>query len=239
VHAPALTIPEIRRPSPQTHRPARSAALALVAAIAVHLAVLVVLLRQREPDPLSDEFTDAVSVEMVPLSALTLPSPLLPPPLPPANEPSPVVASPVPTTQAPVQQKPAPPPAAPGMIRPRTMLSARSLAGSRQTRLALRSLTSDTRVEQLCGLEAMEQVHAWQRDFQPDRMVVYAMGEPTMTGNMFEADGAAFRSRSLWYNIRFSCELTPDHARVAGFAFAVGAPVPRDNWEDHGLPAVH
>ena len=214
--------------------------LALLAAIAVHLAVLVVVLRQREPDALPDDFTDAVSVEMVPLSALAPPAPAEPPPGVPAVEPLPGGTAPQTVAPPPVAQPtPAPPPAAPGMIRPTNMLSARSLATNRQTRAAMRMLTSETRIEQLCGLEAMEQVHAWQRDYQPDRIVVYAMGEPTMTGNLFEADGAAFRSRSLWYNIKFSCELSADHARVAGFAFAVGAPVPRDNWEDHGLPAVH
>lgn len=212
--------------------------LALLAAMSVHVAVLVVVLRLREPDPLPDELADAVSVEMVPLSALSALSPPAPAPLPvapaPAAEPLPA-DTPPPAAATPA--KPAPP--RDDMIRPTTMLSARSLAASRQTRLALRTLAADTRIEQLCGLEAMEQVHAWRRDFQPDRIVVYAMGEPTMTGNLFEANGAAFRSHALWYAVKFSCELTADHARVAGFAFAVGEPVPRDRWEDHGLPAVH
>lgn len=217
-------------------------ALALVAALAVHLAVLLLIARQKEPDALPDEFSDAVSIEMVPLSALTG----LTEPTP--NEPTPVEPLPggtvpeavAPTPSTPPQPvQPAPPPITPGMIRPATMLSARSLAASRQTRVALRTLAVDTRVEQLCGLEAMEQVHAWQRDFQPDRIVVYAMSEPRMTGNLFEADGAAFRSRSLWYNIKFTCELTPDRARVTAFAFAVGTPVPREDWDEHGLPALH
>lgn len=243
VHAPAPSIPEIRLPHPEMGRPSKSMALALLTALAVHLAVLVVILRQRETDPLPDEFSEAVSIEMVPLSALTPPPPITPVPVP--AEPAPVETLPggtAPETAAPPpspQSKPAAPPVPPGMIRATTMLAARNLAGSRQARTAMRMLTSDTRVEQLCGLEAMEQVHAWQRDYQPDRIVVYAMGEPTMTGSLFEADGAAFRSRSLWYRIRFTCELTPDRARVTAFAFAVGAAVPREDWEDHGLPAVH
>jgi len=212
---------------------------ALLAAIAVHLAVLVIVVRLRGPDPLSDELAEAVPVEMVPLSALGPPPPVpavpvAPAPAAPGEETLPTDAPP-PTAAAPAT------PTQPreDMVRPTTMLSSRSLAASRQARLAMRTLASDTRVEQLCGLEAMEQVHAWQRDFQPDRIVVYAMGEPSLTGNRFEADGAAFRSRSLWYRIRFSCDLTTDHARVVGFAFAVGAPIPRDDWEEHGLPAVH
>lgn len=220
-------------------------ALALLAALVIHLAVLLVMLRQREPEPLSEELSGAISIEMVPLSALVPPT-LAPPEFtPPESAPSAptVPAEPLPGDSVPRTVQPSPPaqpePAQPGMIRPTIMLSARSLAASRQARAALRSLAADTRVEQLCGLEAMEQVHAWQQDFQPDRIVVYAMGEPRMTGNLFEADGAAFRSRSLWYRVKFTCELSPDRARVTAFAFAVGAPVPRAQWEDHGLPAVH
>ena len=53
------------------------------------------------------------------------------------------------------------------------------------------------------------------------------------------ADGAAFRSHDRWYDIRFRCEVGPDHAKVVAFEFEVGDPVPRKDWEDLNLPAVH
>lgn len=63
------------------------------------------------------------------------------------------------------------------MIRPATMLSGEALADprSRQARAALRQLAYFDRREQLCNLEAMEQIHAWRDEFEPERLVAYAM----------------------------------------------------------------
>lgn len=211
----------------------------LAAALALHLALAaaLMLLPAPVPPPAPEE---AIAVEFVPSSELlTAPArPLEPLPDTAPDAQASVPARPAPSRQTP--SRPAPPPE-PQMIRPSAMLSSRSLADprSRQSRLALRTLSDEDRAEQLCGLEAMEQVAAWRRDFRPDRLVAYARGEPKHDGNVVEANGGAFRSRSLWYAIRFRCELTPDRTRVAAFAFAVGEPVPRDEWEVDGLPAVH
>jgi type IV secretory pathway VirB10-like protein len=241
----ALPVPDI---SLRLRRPERgqdkALALALAVALVLHLAALAWLYEQPQPAPQPGVSSDAIAVEILPPSELPraarTPTPTRP------DTPRPVTPDAVPPAPPPAvapapSQATRPPPPEPEMIRPTTMLSARNLAGagSRQARLALRTLTDDTRAEQLCGLEAMEQVHAWRRDFQPDRLVAYAMGEPKPIANGIEADGAAFRSRSNWYRIRFRCELSPDRGRVAAFAFAVGDPVPRDEWEEHGLPAVH
>lgn len=214
--------------------------LALIVALALHLAIFAWLYEQPQPPPQPGMPSDAIAIEILPPSELPRPAPVPAAPAvsaaPDASLPGPSVAAPSPQPAA----RPSPPPQ-PEMIRPTTMLSARNLAtpGSRQARLALRTLSDDTRIEQLCGLEAMEQVHAWRRDFLPDRLVAYAFGEPKPIADGIEADGAAFRSRSGWYRVRFRCELSPDRARVTGFAFAVGDAVPRDDWEEHGLPAVH
>jgi hypothetical protein len=214
--------------------------IALIVALALHVAIFAWLVEQPQPVPQPGLPSDAIAVEILPPSELPHPLPAPAPepqPAPDAILPGPPATA-VPSTQR--TARPAPPPE-PDMIRPSVMLSARNLAsaGSRQARLALRTLSDDTRVEQLCGLEAMEQVHAWRHDFQPDRLVAYAMGEPKPIAGGIEADGAAFRNHSNWYRIRFRCELTPDREKVAAFAFAVGDPIPRDQWEEHGLPAVH
>lgn len=208
--------------------------LALIAALALHLAIFAWLYEQPEPAPQPGLPSDAIAIEILPPSELPRPAPI------PAAPAVPDASLPRPSATLPSAARRSPPPQ-PEMIRPTTMLSARNLAtpGSRQARLALRTLSDDTRVEQLCGLEAMEQVHAWRRDFLPDRLVAYAFGEPKPIGDGIEANGAAFRSRSGWYRIRFRCELSPDRTRVTGFAFAVGDAVPRDDWEEHGLPAMH
>ena len=130
--------------------------------------------------------------------------------------------------------RPAPEP----MVRPATLLSGNALADprNRAARRMLPQLAAAERMEQLCALEAMGQVHAWRRDFQPDRLIAYAMAPTEVAGNALTAEGGAFHSRSRWFRIRFRCELTPDHARIAAFAFQVGDAVPRDAWARYGLP---
>lgn len=124
------------------------------------------------------------------------------------------------------------------MVRPSRMLSGEALADprSRQARAALRQLAYFDRREQLCNLEAMEQIHAWRNEFEPERLVAYAMRDTSIAGNTVLAEGAAFRSARRWYNLKYRCEVTADLAEVTAFEFSVGEPVPREVWEAHYLP---
>lgn len=157
------------------------------------------------------------------------------------------IASPRSEVSAPVMPESTAPPqdvarkSAPGMIVARTMLSEKKLADPRssQARRELATFADSERIVQLCNLEAMDQVEAWRSDFHPDRLVAYARSDVKMSGEKIVADGAAFRSRGGWYDIRFKCEVTPDHTKVAAFEFQVGAPVPRKDWEELNLPTVH
>lgn len=138
---------------------------------------------------------------------------------------------------------PASPPvtAPPAMIRPTEMLSAKTLADprSRQARADLATFASGERMVQLCNLEAMDQIRKWRADFQPERVVPYAMAEEKIAATSITANGAAFRSRRNWYALKFTCELAQDGESVTGFAFLVGDPVPREKWGELGLPTVH
>jgi hypothetical protein len=151
---------------------------------------------------------------------------------------APVVA-PIPAAPAPVPPEGAPPPAGEGMVRPTAMLSARALADprSRAARELLPTLDDTERMIQLCGLEAMEQVQAWRETLQPTQVVAYATADVAVSGDVVDADGAAFRSGNAWYTLKFRCRLEPDHAAVAAFEFRVGALVPRNEWEARNLPA--
>lgn len=124
------------------------------------------------------------------------------------------------------------------MIRATRFMAAESLAdpANGEARLALLQLADDDRMVQLCAVEAMEQIHAWRSDLIPDRLAAHAMAAPEVGANTIIADGAAFRSASQWFNVRFRCEVAPDRKRVVAFEFLVGGPVPRDEWERHYLP---
>lgn len=128
-----------------------------------------------------------------------------------------------------------------GMVHPPRMLSQRVLSDprSRETVALLPRLAADERVEQLCGLEAMSQIHDWQRDLEPDRVTAYALANTTFSGRVLTAEGAAFRSKQRWYGLRFVCTVSADLKDATAFAFNVGAMIPRSRWDALGLPAVH
>lgn len=127
------------------------------------------------------------------------------------------------------------------MIRPTSMLSEKTLADprSREAKAALSTFAESERIEQLCGIEAMAQIHAWRPAFKPDRIVTYAMSGTRLTGETLVADGAAFRSERKWFNLKFRCGLSRDHGRVVAFEFRIEGAVPETEWQSHNLPPVH
>ncbi|WP_293795148.1 DUF930 domain-containing protein [uncultured Bosea sp.] len=182
-----------------------------------------------------EEFEALTRPQPPPAIATPAPAPpVLPELLPKSNEPAP-------SPQPPAPRPPPTPAEADGMIHPPRMLSQRVLADprSRETVALLPRLAPEERVEQLCGLEAMGQIHDWQRDFEPDRVTAYALSGTRLSGRVLTAEGAAFRSQRRWYGLRFACTVSADLKRVTAFAFHVGEPIPQERWEVLGLPAVH
>lgn len=137
-----------------------------------------------------------------------------------------------------VPQEPQPQDETWAMVKPSRMLSEEVLADprSRRARKELAALAPTDQIEQLCNLEAMAQVGAWSREFQPDRVIAYALANPNLTANAFLAEGAALHSKREWYRLRFKCELTPDHKKVAGFEFLIGELIPKEDWAEYNLP---
>lgn len=162
------------------------------------------------------------------------PEPEMPPPA--AGEPLPSIP-PLPRTAAAPRARAA---TQPEMIRPTRLLSEQALDSprSRGLRRSLATLADEERIAQLCDLEAMEQVAAWNPAYRPDRLVDYALSDTRMEGDTLVAHGGAFRSRRQWYEISFRCELDAGQRKVAGFAFHVGEAIPREEWASDNLAAV-
>jgi len=216
----------------------------LPAALCFHL-LFGLLLAIRTLSSFTPPVETSVEVELVAPEALTPPAPPVPAqalPPPPAAE----IASPqrpAPTTPPPEKPAAPPPPSPaepPAMITARTLHSESVLANprSRGAREALKTLEASERIEQLCNLEAMSQIHAWKEQFEPDRVVAFAMAGTKLTKSTLEAEGAAFRSRKQWYGLRFRCEMAAN-GKVVGFQFQVGEAIPRSEWAAHDLPPEH
>lgn len=227
------------RAEPLTRRLARQPGLCF--AILLHMALLAWLatsgLRPFLPPALVDE--QAIEVDLQTpeqFEALTRPEPAAPPVLAPVQP-----AVPTPQAQAERERSPSPAAGPDGMVHARRFLAQDVLADarSREARAMLSRLATDERVEQLCALEAMGQIHAWRSDFEPDRVTAYALAETRFANHVLQADGAAFRSGRRWYRLRFTCGVSGDLTQVTAFAFNVGDPIPAARSQALGLPLVH
>lgn len=208
---------------------------AVPAALLLHVLLLATLglMSMRPRIDVPDHPESSADVELLTpgeFAAVTQPKPVGMPPIQ-----SPASPQPAPEQQAPVTAPPS------GMIRASRLMAADALANplSRQAREMLPLLAADERVEQLCGLEAMSQIHAWKGEFAPDRVTAYARSAVKLSGRTLQAEGAVFRSGKRWYDLRFRCEFSPDRGRVVAFEFRVGEPVPRALWRELNLPEIH
>ncbi|WP_421700405.1 DUF930 domain-containing protein [Ancylobacter sp.] len=226
--------------------PARSVAEAarLTASALLHLGVLAALVlvgTRGFPEPADAPALETEIISYRDFAALRgVPAPAVSPaPVPssPSAEALPRAGAALPPTAHAAPAKPA----APEMIRPARILSEQALDSprSRGLRRELARLGEEDRLAQLCDLEAMEQIHTWRPEFQPDRLVDYASGDTSLEGAVFTARGGAFRSQRRWYEVSYRCELDPPLRKVVGFAFHVGSAIPREDWASYNLPAVH
>src|SRR5690348_514626 len=91
------------------------------------------------------------------------------------------------------------------------------------------------RLEQLCDYTAMNRIRKDARRFHPDRAVASAISQPKIAANSIDAKGGAFRSRSHWYEMSYSCTATPDHMKVLSFHITIGREIPASKWASYGL----
>lgn len=216
----------------------------IVLSVLLHGFICTVVILMPSPSPNSAVQEDAINVEIV---TSPLPNAQERPAQPPAPRddllPSPAQPIISPPSKPDTSPAVAPPQALrqknePTFVKPSQMLSEDVLADHRssQARDALRQLAPADQIEQLCNLEAMAQIGAWNKELQPDRIVAYAMADTKMSGNDFVAEGAAVHSEHDWYSLRFKCQLTSDRKKVVAFEFMLGASIPRNQWVEHNLP---
>jgi len=125
------------------------------------------------------------------------------------------------------------------MIRATQFFSASVLAesGSRQVRATLPLLAKEDRITQLCNIEAVEQIHRWRAELQPDYVVTDAMADTRLRHLSLEASGGAFRSEGNWYSVKYRCTVTPNLGEVSSFEFLVGPAIPKQAWKKYHLVA--
>jgi hypothetical protein len=122
--------------------------------------------------------------------------------------------------------------AAPAMAKSKSKVRKASAEAMFQT--ALGRLDPQTRLEQVCDLEAMKRLKQ-EKKFPADRAHGAASAEPKTEGHTLTATSGAFRSKGVWYELSFVCQASPDHMKVLSFEYQTGKAIPESKWEDYGL----
>lgn len=113
-----------------------------------------------------------------------------------------------------------------------TTLFSEAITDDPVAQTAMGNLPRGLRATQLCETELTEQL----RNAAPSRDPDFIPRSPLADGNILELRQTAFRSQGQWYDLSFRCEINEDATKVMGFAFKIGAPVPRSEWRGRGFP---
>ncbi len=100
---------------------------------------------------------------------------------------------------------------------------------------SLKRLDPQTRLEQVCDLEAMSRIDRDASPHHPDRAKTDVLSHPRHAGDIVTGSGGAFRSRGRWYAFSFTCKGSPDHMKVLSFSYRIGEAIPESKWAALGL----
>jgi hypothetical protein len=108
-------------------------------------------------------------------------------------------------------------------------------AASHRVEKALDKLEPVTRMMEVCGIKAGEELRQERAYKSVNRVVVDAIEAPDIKNNVVTGIGGAFRDKGHWYQLRFECTLSEDQRSAVSVDFVVGDEIPEDHWEEYGL----
>jgi hypothetical protein len=97
-------------------------------------------------------------------------------------------------------------------------------------------MARDTRLEQLCNIEAMAQIAKAHPAFRAMKIVAYAAGPVRIEADTLVARHAAVEARGGWHHLTYRCGYAPDRRTLRGFDLVIGKPIPESYWERYNLP---
>jgi len=100
---------------------------------------------------------------------------------------------------------------------------------------SLKKLDPQTRLEQVCDLEAMSRIDRDANPYHPDRAKTDVVSSPVHAGDTVTGKGGAFRSKGKWYSFSFTCKGSADHMQVLSFSYKIGEMIPESKWAALGL----
>lgn len=116
-----------------------------------------------------------------------------------------------------------------------TAIATPALAADHRTVAMLKRLDPETRLIQVCNLEAMQRINRDANRFHPERVMIDQIAAPSASKDILQGSGGVFRSGGEWYHLSFKCKATADHLTVLSFDYKVGAKIDRSQWDELGL----
>ncbi|KXF77319.1 hypothetical protein ATN84_07955 [Paramesorhizobium deserti] len=114
-----------------------------------------------------------------------------------------------------------------------TVLFSQRATGDPTSATAMDDVPRDVRAGRLCVTELREQLLHALPPYFPELLPSHRLED----GTVIEITRTAFRASRQWYNLSYRCAVDPDVTKVIAFAFQVGEPVPRSEWQRRGLPS--
>ncbi|MGO4437829.1 DUF930 domain-containing protein [Rhizobium sp. RAF56] len=99
-------------------------------------------------------------------------------------------------------------------------------------RLAMGMVSRNERFDRLCGTELVAQLQHGSPAYNP--VLFPRVVRPQ--GNVFDLPNGSFRDAQGWRELSFKCEVDSEAMKVVSFAFSVGKPIPKSEWQSRGFP---
>jgi hypothetical protein len=116
-----------------------------------------------------------------------------------------------------------------------TLTLAPAHAVNHRVEKALDKLEPVTRMMEICGIKAGEELRRDRAYRSVNRVVVDAIEAPDIDNNVVTGTGGAFRDKGHWYQLQFECTLSDDQRSAVSVDFVIGDEIPEDHWEEYGL----
>lgn len=106
----------------------------------------------------------------------------------------------------------------------------------KRTEYSLRSLDPQTRLEQVCDIEAMDRIGKDKsNNHEPDRAIGDATQAPVLKGTTLIVNGGALRSHGHWYHLAYTCTGSENFLSVEKFTYTLGERIPQSEWDKDNL----
>jgi hypothetical protein len=96
-------------------------------------------------------------------------------------------------------------------------------------------LDFEERADQVCVKLGVDTIRKEGHLPGTDRLMTSVSGRAAAEKDVIVAKHAAVRAKSLWYELKFKCEVSADHMKALSFKYELGPEIPRSEWQDLGL----